>query len=304
MRKYVQMRSLFADVHGARMHYERAGRGRQPLLLLHGLIGSSRNWHRNVDFLAGTFDVIALDLFNLDTSVASSQLDAGLEATADRIAAFLDALGLKQVDVAGHSRGGAVALMFAARHPDRVRRIVLFAPANPFCDLARNLIWFYGTAPGALLARIIPVLPQALKAIALRRMYGDPTRIVDGSLERYTDVLRLPGTVEHILDILRRWTSDMGTLKQQLGRLAGKPTLMIWGDRDRAVGLASAAELQKVLPHSKLVVLPGVGHIPFEEMPEICNRAMQKWLEAPDRAVCDSPAAPQRASSAAGQKAA
>lgn len=303
MRKYVQMRSLFADVQGARMHYERAGRNRQPLLLLHGLIGSSGNWHRNVDFLAGTFDVIALDLFNMDTSAASVQMDAGLEATADRIAAFLDALGLTQVDVAGHSRGGAVALMFAARHPDRVRRIVLFAPANPFCDLARNLIWFYGTAPGALLARIIPVLPQAVKSLALRRMYGDPARIVEGSLERYTDVLRLPGTVDHILYILRHWTSDMGFLEEQLGRLSGKPTLMIWGDRDRAVGLASAAELQKVLPHSKLMVLPGVGHIPFEEMPEICNRAMQKWLQAPNL-VCEDASTCKRKARDADQRAA
>jgi pimeloyl-ACP methyl ester carboxylesterase len=73
----------------------------------------------------------------------------------------------------------------------------------------------------------------------------------------------------------------MGLLRSALTRLAAKPTLLIWGDRDRAVGLNSARELQRTLLQSSLLVLPGVGHIPFEEMPEICNQAMRDWLLNP-----------------------
>jgi len=70
-------------------------------------------------------------------------------------------------------------------------------------------------------------------------------------------------------------------LRTALSNLAEKPTLLIWGDRDRTVGLESARELQRTFTRSKLMVLPGVGHIPFEETPDVCNRAMLDWLSSP-----------------------
>jgi pimeloyl-ACP methyl ester carboxylesterase len=112
-------------------------------------------------------------------------------------------------------------------------------------------------------------------------MYGDPRRVADDALEGYIAGLHVPGTVDHVLNIVRGWYSDMSQLHEVLAELAEKPTLLIWGDRDRAVGLSSAQKLQRTLRKSHLVVLPGVGHIPFEEMPEACNRAMCDWLSSP-----------------------
>jgi pimeloyl-ACP methyl ester carboxylesterase len=120
-----------------------------------------------------------------------------------------------------------------------------------------------------------------LKATALSRMYGDPSRVSAGSLEGYIEGLQVPGTIDHVLQVIQCWFEDMGLLRSALTRLAAKPTLLIWGDRDRAVGLNSARELQRTLLQSSLLVLPGVGHIPFEEMPEICNQAMRDWLLNP-----------------------
>jgi pimeloyl-ACP methyl ester carboxylesterase len=270
----------FVVVDSARIHYQRAGNGR-PLLLLHGLVGSSKNWRRNIGFLAQNSSVYAFDHFNMGQSDRVPGLDAGLEATADRLAAIMDALGLDQADIAGHSHGGAVAMMLAARHPARVRRLILFAPANPYCDLGKELIRFYQTRFGSWFARQIPWMPRRLKAVALSRMYGDPARVSDDSLDGYTDGLRIPGTVDHVLQIVRRWSADMKILRSALSRVAAKPVLLIWGDRDRAVGLNSARDLQRKLPQSRLLVLPGVGHIPFEEMPDICNQAMHDWIVAP-----------------------
>lgn len=268
----------YVAVGGARLHYHRAGSG-MPLLLLHGLVGSARNWRKNISFLARHASVYALDLLNMGESERIAGCDSSLEATADRIAAFMDALGLQDVDIAGHSHGGAVAMMLAARHLDRVRSLILFAPANPYCDLGRHLIAFYQTVPGRWLARQIPWLPRSLKATALSRMYGDPDRVPGDALEGYVDGLHVPGTIDHVLSILSGWSSDMGRLATALSEIAEKPTLLIWGDRDRAVGLRSGESLQRVLRRSRLMVLPGVGHIPFEEMPEACNRAMGEWLQ-------------------------
>lgn len=276
----VHIEEAFVPVGGVKVHYQRAGTGR-PLLLLHGLIGSARNWRQNIRFLSRHSSVYAVDLFNMGESERVPGLDAGLEATADRLAACMDALGLAEADIAGHSHGGAVAMMFAARHPDRVRRLILFAPANPFCNLGHQLVRFYQTRFGIWLARQIPVLPRMLKATALSHMYGDPSRVSAGSLEGYIEGLHIPGTMDHILQIVERWFVDMGLLRSVLPGLTAKPTLLIWGDRDRAVGLPSGRELQRTLPKSSLLVIPGAGHIAFEEMPDICNRAMRDWLLRP-----------------------
>ena len=267
----------YAMVKGAKVHYQRAGSGR-PLLLLHGLVGSARNWRQNISFLSRDCCVYAVDLFNMGESERVPGLDAGLEATADRLVEYMDAVGIDEADIAAHSHGGAVAMMLAARHPGRVRSLILFAPANPFCDLGHPLIRFYQTRLGVWLARQIPWLPRMLKATALSRMYGDPARVSEGALEGYIEGLRVPGTIDHVMQIVQRWFVDMGLLRSALAEVAMKPTLLIWGDRDRAVGLNSGRELQKMLRLSRLVVLPGVGHIPFEEMPEVCNEAMREWL--------------------------
>ncbi len=87
--------------------------------------------------------------------------------------------------------------------------------------------------------------------------------------------------MDHVLQIVRRWYVDMGALREALSGLVSKPTLLIWGDRDRAVGLSSARQLQQLLPMSHLMVLPGVGHIAFEEQPDVCNEAMRNWLSSP-----------------------
>jgi pimeloyl-ACP methyl ester carboxylesterase len=270
----------FITVEGTRLHYCKAGTG-HPLLLLHGLVGSAKNWRRNISYLAQQASVYALDLPNMGESDRVAGLDASLEAIADRIAAFIKTTGLDVVDLAGHSHGGAVAMMVAARHPQLIRRLILFAPANPYCNLGHQLIGFYQTRFGIWLARQIPWLPGTFKSIALGRMYGDPTRVTKEALDGYIAGLSIPGTIDHVLNIVQDWHASMTRLRSALGRLADKPTLLIWGDRDRAVGLGSARELQRTLTRSNLIVIPGVGHIPFEEMPDVCNRAMLDWLSSP-----------------------
>jgi pimeloyl-ACP methyl ester carboxylesterase len=279
-RRTAQVDDRFVDVEGVRVHYQAAGSGR-PLILLHGLVGSGRNWRQNIGFLSRHASVYAIDLFNMGESQRVPGLDASLEATADRIVATMDAMGLPEADIAAHSHGGAIAMMLAARHPERVRKLILFAPANPFCDAGRHLIRFYNTRLGIWFARRIPMLPRLLHATALARMYGDPTRVAEGTLETYTAGMLIPGTIDHVLRIVAGWYDDMRMLKLELVNLASKPALFIWGDRDRAVTLPSGERLQRMMPNSKLIVIPGVGHLPFAEMPDACNEAMVQWLAEP-----------------------
>jgi 4,5:9,10-diseco-3-hydroxy-5,9,17-trioxoandrosta-1(10),2-diene-4-oate hydrolase len=276
MKQRTRIEETTVVVQGVRVHYERAGTG-PALVLVHGIVGSARNWNRNIEFLSRFRTVYALDMANMGLSERVKGLDAGLEACADRLAAWMDVVGIENADVAGHSHGGATAMMLAARHPERVRRLVLFAPANPFCTQGHPQMRFYGSRFGTFFAlRIIPLLPRVLYRKSLERMYGDPKRMVEGVLDGYADGLD-SRAIAHILAIMRRWTEDMRLLQAALPDLAGIPMLLFWGDKDRAVTLGSGKLLAKTLGAS-LRVVPSAGHIPFEEMPDVCNPMVGEWL--------------------------
>jgi pimeloyl-ACP methyl ester carboxylesterase len=111
-------------------------------------------------------------------------------------------------------------------------------------------------------------------------MYGDPARIGEGCVRDYMNGLRVRGTIPHILEIVRVWSKDLAKLQAALPRIADIPTLLVWGDRDRAVSVASGERLRKECRAVELVVVPGGGHVVFEEMPEESNRILLQWLRA------------------------
>jgi len=267
----------FVDVFGARVYYLHAGSGR-PMLLIHGLVGSSANWRNNIDALAQHASVYAIDLVNMGKSQRVGGLDAGLRATANRIVAIMDALDLAEADIVAHSHGGAVALMLAALHPRRVRRLILFAPANPYCRSNDPIVRIYSTPWGGYLLCTLPYLPALIQRIALGAIYGGPDRVVDRSLREIADGLRSPDTLRHVLCTIRCWFAERAKLRTALRRVKRIPMLLVWGDRDCTVSPKSAVKLHHKLHGSELIVVPGVGHSVFEEKPEESNRIMVEWL--------------------------
>ena len=90
--------------------------------------------------------------------------------------------------------------------------------------------------------------------------------------------LAKPGLFEHALSIVRTWTGDLRELEATLPRLAGIPTLFMWGSKDSAVYASSSSPLAEYFPNSQLIVFPGVGHLPYEECPEEFNGALIEFL--------------------------
>jgi pimeloyl-ACP methyl ester carboxylesterase len=267
----------FVDVAGARVYYLHAGSGR-PVLLVHGLVGSSANWRNNIAAIAQHASVYAIDLVNMGKSERVEGLDPGLSASANRIVAVMDALDLADADIVAHSHGGAVALMLAALYPKRVRKLILFAPANPYCRSSDPIMRIYGSAWGGFLARLLPYVPAPIQRVALGQMYGGADRVADSCLREVVDGLRKPGTLSHVLGIVRGWAAERAKLKTALRRVRRVPTLLVWGDRDCTISVGSATKLHRKLRASELVVLPGAGHGLFEERPEEANRIMVGWL--------------------------
>jgi len=160
----------------------------------------------------------------------------------------------------------------------KVGRLILVDPVNPFSAHGRRLAPFFGSPQGATLFRLTIARMSFLFSYWHARMYGDRKRIAPGTLEGYMAPLVKPGLFEHALNIVRTWTQDLRELEATLPKLAGIPTLLMWGGEDTAVYASSAAPLAKYFRNSELIVFPGVGHLPYEECPEEFNRALIEFL--------------------------
>ena len=270
----------WVSVDGIRVRYLRSGSG-PPLVLLHGLLGYSFSWRFAMPVLAQQATVYAVDMPGAGFSEQSAGLDCCLRASAERLLRFLDAVGLESCDLLGTSQGGAVAMMAAALAPQRVRRLILVNPVNPWSVHGKRRANFLSSRPiTPLFLRLGPHL-RMTHGFILRRLFGDARRIRPGTLEGYSAPFTMPGAFMNALAALRSWNRDLQQLKSMLPRINHIPTLIVWGSVDRAVTPESAHELLKHFQNCRLVMLKGVGHLPYEEVPEEFNQAVAEFLKQP-----------------------
>jgi pimeloyl-ACP methyl ester carboxylesterase len=229
----VAMSSSHAPVNGIRMYYEVHGRGAgTPLVLLHG--GGSTiesNYGRVLPLFARHRKVIALEE-QAHGRTTDRDGPVRFETSADDVAALLGHLGIAKADVMGFSNGASVAMHVALRHPELVRKLV-FASSITKKNGAQPGFWeFIGKATFA-------DMPQPLKD-AFLKVNADPQKLRamhDKDLER----------MRNFVD-----TSDEDVRRVKV------PTLLVFGDRDIAT-LEHASELTRLMPQSRLMILPG-GH--------------------------------------------
>ncbi|MDP9268692.1 MAG: alpha/beta hydrolase [Acidobacteriota bacterium] len=280
-------------VSGRRMRYLTCGSG-PPLVLLHGLLGYSFSWRFNYAALGGIATVYALDALGTGFSDRDPELGCSLRDSAARVLEAMDSLGLREADLLGTSHGGAVAVFAAAldreengrhgRHGRRrIRRLLLVDALNPWSARGRWLVPLLAGPIGRALPWAVKKF-SATQGFWLRRQYGDQSRIAPGTLAGYTAPLLIGGTMEYAHKVLRCWRSDLLAYERELATIRDVETLLLWGGEDRAVYASSAQELKKRLPRAQLVMLPGVGHLPYEESPEEFNRVVMAFLQKKESA--------------------
>jgi pimeloyl-ACP methyl ester carboxylesterase len=260
--RYAGPPSQFVEVMGLRLHIRDTGpRDAPAVLFIHGFGSSLHTWEDWARLLEDRFRVIRLDLPGFGLTGEDPTGDYSDRRAFEILAALLDRLGVARAHVVGSSMGGRIAWGFAAAKPERVERLVLMAP-DGFASQGRE----YDTKPRMpWLGHVLPyTLPKPLLRPMLRNVYADPAVMTDELLDRYRDMLLAPGVRRAILARMRD-----GVLVRPEPILATirAPTLLLWGDTDRAIPPSHAADYERVLRDSRTVILPRVGHAPMEERP-------------------------------------
>jgi pimeloyl-ACP methyl ester carboxylesterase len=237
----------------------------EVVVLLHGLASDSQTWDNAIGPLAEHgLRVLAVDLIGHGRSGGS----AGgylLDDFADSLRALLDVLGVPEATVGGHSLGGAIAVHFGARYPDRLSRLVLVSAGG----LGREV-------HPLLRAAALPVAPAVL-GLALRprmrRLYADPRlhralRLTADNVANLRRAGRALGSVDGRSSFFASLRGvieprgQRGNFIEMQALAAHVPTLLVWNAGDPVIPVAHAHAAHAHLPGSRLVVFPASGHEP------------------------------------------
>jgi pimeloyl-ACP methyl ester carboxylesterase len=269
-------------VEGVRLQYldlePSAPSTKSPLLLLHQLLATAETFADLIRNLPTDRRIVALDLLSA-TPLTDEALTVNHETLAGLIIHFSQSIKLERPVLVGHSHGGALALRIAVTLREKIPGLVLMAPAHPFEGYRPHVVAFYLTRWGRFLALSIPIAPSWMILRAYNQAAGPENRVTMAQLKPYLRILRNRNTLRRVLDMLWHWEVDMAELRQSLlAEPLQQPVLLIWGDHDVIVPIASAVGLQECLPNNDLVIVPGAGHLLAEEAPIECGRDIAQWL--------------------------
>jgi pimeloyl-ACP methyl ester carboxylesterase len=236
-------------------------RGAPAVILLHGFGSSLDTWDPWARVLSERYRVIRFDLPGFGLTGPDPEQNYSDRRTIEILAALMDRLDLARASLIGNSLGGKIAWNFAVADPDRVDKLVLISPdgfASPGFE--------YDKKPKlpALLKLLPYTMPRFLLRMNLAVAYADPKKLTDATLTRYRDLMLAPGDRRAMLD---RMQQVMLTDPEPALRTIRAPTLILWGEQDGMIPFSNAADYLRDIPGAKLVALPGLGHVPFEEAP-------------------------------------
>jgi pimeloyl-ACP methyl ester carboxylesterase len=239
--------SRTTSVEGIRIHYLVEGpESGAAVVLVHGLGGSAEDWRTLAPYLARAgYRVYIPDLPGYGRSEQPAGFSYSVRDEAAVVIGFMDALGLKQVDLGGWSMGGWIVQLVAGQAPQRIRRLMIFDSAGLYVQPDWDTRLFTPTSADQLnqLDALLMPHPPAVPGFVAR------------------DILRVSNE--------RAWVIQRAVASMLTGRDATDPllprlkmpVLLVWGDQDRIMPLAQGQTMHKLVPQSELDVFTGCGHL-------------------------------------------
>lgn len=271
------MRTLTLD--GARLAVTEMGDPEaEPVVLLHGYPANHLSWRHQLAGLAEGHRVIAPDWLGWGESERRTDLRFDYDTEVDRLGRLLDALGVESCTLVGHDYGGFLALGFAQRQPERVRRLAILNSRAHRTFVPRwyatfGLVGVLGRGPFAeVAARVLPV--AAMNRAGLVR-----SGVVDrATVESYIGWMSTSDGARWLLHFFGEYrVSARPELARRLGEIQC-PTAIVWGARDVYLRTAIAEELAARIPAARLTVIPAAGHFVMEEAPDAVLAALLDLL--------------------------
>ncbi|TCJ89721.1 alpha/beta fold hydrolase [Nocardia alba] len=258
----------YFDFRGTSIAYDEAGTG-PPIVFLHNLGGDRHIWRAQYDALRQTHRVFAIDLIGYGDSEAP---DDGytVENYLAMVTAFVEQRDLRDVTLVGHCFGSALSLLYAQRHPERVRALVLSSPLTPATLRPTRTAWAarLGRAVhiDALLARVR--VPGPLAGLIVAEQLGSEkaphaSEMVEHLRESWTEPRRLMVTAA-----ISRQIPLLGELDDFVPPHDFPPITTVWGSRNRVLCARAGATLNRTLTPSRAVVVEGAGHLVMVEAPD------------------------------------
>jgi pimeloyl-ACP methyl ester carboxylesterase len=237
------------------IHYRDQGEGPQ-IVFVHGLLVNTRIWEPVIERMSAQARCIAPDL-PLGSHPEAMNADADLSplGVAALIAEFIDKLDLNDVTLVGNDTGGAMCQLVCAHHPERIGRLVLIN-----CDAFENfpppafkpLVKFLARVPGAVSGLEFGARSRRVRQGSMKLAPLTVEPVDDALLRAWIEPLRDRGVRRDLVRFLRgispRYTLDAAERLRSFDR----PTLLIWGLRDKFFPLQEAERLQATIPGARL----------------------------------------------------
>ncbi|MBX6395408.1 MAG: alpha/beta fold hydrolase [Alicyclobacillaceae bacterium] len=242
---------MHVDLDGLRLSYEDRGTG-FPVILLHGWGGRAASFRPVIDRFSHGYRVLALDLPGFGETPPPGGT-WGVGDYAEFLLRFMDQLSISKAHIVGHSFGGRIGIVFAARHPERVEKMVLVDAAG--IRPRRSWRYYVRVYTFKTLRWVYQRMPGKDRDRRLERLYAR-----FGSKD-----YREAGPMRQIM--VRVINEDLRPLLAHIR----VPTLLIWGEEDQDTPLWMGRIMEREIPDAGLVVLPGAGHFSYlDRFQEFC----------------------------------
>jgi pimeloyl-ACP methyl ester carboxylesterase len=274
-----QLRQSFVQVNGMRLHWAEMGHddALPPVVLLHGLVDSHLTWTKVAAKLARRRRVLMPDLPGCGLS---DRPDASYELQwhADTIAAWLDALGLSEVDMVGHSFGGGVAQMLLLKQPLPMRRLVLVSSGGLGRDVG---FWLRLASIPAVVEHFGQPFMSRCTRLALR---GAGLALAEPYVSQLSAMNARQGTARAFARTVRDvidWRGQRRYFFERCHEVELPPTAVFWGDRDPIIPFAHGKGFVDAFSGITFERFADCGHYPHHERPEAFVRAVEDFLQNP-----------------------
>ncbi len=244
----------------------------ETIVLLHGFAANKENWLRFSRYLTSKYHVLAPDLPGHGDSTKNMELSYHLEDQVLYLDELIDTLGVSRFHLVGNSMGGAISSIYAARHPDKVITLSLFDPAGIY-DHESEFAQLLREGENPLIVENEDDFEQLMN-FAMEDPPFVPWPITTVIAERS---IANKAINEKIFGELLEDFEQLD-FKQKIKNISA-PTLILWGEQDRVIAWQNAEQFTSLIPNSRKLILPNVGHAPMIEQAETSADILKTFIE-------------------------